>query len=350
MASVFRRRRRRAIGPTKSWPRFASCTCDNSDPAAGTCRSNCRDWSWESNDARPNAASKSTSPPRSRTRTAGCRQKALAAVAAERQLNAKYLAALWKMLSGYRAIATARCTFARSWRGGSRRTPRPSPTEIAQWQSALTQFQSVGHMKSWMVAGQPGLARSARASRQARAAGRGRRGHAVSRGRRGRRRRADDLARLAAAAAGRAGTARSAAARRARVYRRTNVRPRRTLMFAATAKSLPRSTRPCHSAEQSIRGPTRGNHDVDVEALSAWLDYFGVRTSRGGQARPLRASGSAKASGYDFVKGWGKPETPSLMANSSDKHVRDSGQHEAARRRACIPRPLCRPPSAGKAR
>ena len=58
--------------------------------------------------------------------------------------------------------------------------------------------------------------------------------------------------------------------------------------------------------------------------LKAWLNYLGVGT--GGEFKldhfthPIHQAGA-----YDFVKGWGSPDLPSMMANSSGQHVRIPG-------------------------
>jgi hypothetical protein len=66
-------------------------------------------------------------------------------------------------------------------------------------------------------------------------------------------------------------------------------------------------------------------HGVEADALSAWFDYLGI-----GSGGPVKVEGYftnnySGASGYDFIKGWGKSETPNLAANSSDQHVRIPG-------------------------
>ncbi|HLJ11351.1 MAG TPA: DUF1592 domain-containing protein [Planctomycetaceae bacterium] len=66
-------------------------------------------------------------------------------------------------------------------------------------------------------------------------------------------------------------------------------------------------------------------HGVEVDALRAWLGYLGI-----GEKGPVTIEGHfadklSKVSGYDFVNGWGTNETPLLVANSSDQHVRIPG-------------------------
>ncbi len=73
---------------------------------------------------------------------------------------------------------------------------------------------------------------------------------------------------------------------------------------------------------------------------------------RGTWSRSTRRSkpGSRAPPGYDFVKGWGSPDLPNVVANSSSQHVRIPGQHEAAQRGRCTRRRTCESRPAGEAR
>jgi hypothetical protein len=64
---------------------------------------------------------------------------------------------------------------------------------------------------------------------------------------------------------------------------------------------------------------------VNADDLRAWLDLVGI-----GDGGPVRVEGHLKdpirrAAGYDFINGWGVPDTPNMVANSSDQHVRIPG-------------------------
>lgn len=66
-------------------------------------------------------------------------------------------------------------------------------------------------------------------------------------------------------------------------------------------------------------------HQVDERLLPVWLDYLdlgppGVVSVDGHFTQKL-----PKQAGYDFINGWGLPETPSITANSSDQEVRIPG-------------------------
>ena len=64
-------------------------------------------------------------------------------------------------------------------------------------------------------------------------------------------------------------------------------------------------------------------HGVEPETLNAWLEYLGVSgTAALGE---LITRQSKSAGGYEFVRGWTGPNALSVMANSSDQHVRIPG-------------------------
>ena len=67
-------------------------------------------------------------------------------------------------------------------------------------------------------------------------------------------------------------------------------------------------------------------HGVEPTILAAWLDYLGISTD--GSAVKINMPLTDKvmnASGYAFVNGWSLGDLPSLLANSSDQHVRVPG-------------------------
>lgn len=66
-------------------------------------------------------------------------------------------------------------------------------------------------------------------------------------------------------------------------------------------------------------------HGVETEALRAWLDYLGIGGGGSTKIEGHFTNKIGKASGYDFINGWGTDATPLLVANSSDQHVRIPG-------------------------
>src|SRR5437867_6651584 len=66
-------------------------------------------------------------------------------------------------------------------------------------------------------------------------------------------------------------------------------------------------------------------HGVEADALRAWLDYLGVGSGGPVKIETCFTNTIGSASGYEFIKGWGSDNTPLLVANSSDQHVRIPG-------------------------
>ena len=247
-------------------------------------------------------------------------KKSLDAVAQERGLNAKYLNGLWNMLRGTEPSQLLDDLRAR-WRAAPPEAAAALAKDIAQWQAALTRFQSVGHMKSWMVPVNP-----------------------VTSGQEVRFKiptPSDDkpvTLYLSVAEAGDGPANDFVVWRQPRLVAPgrpdlllRDVRPfvaeisaRRETTLASTAKALLAADEASRVTGQLDRAELARRHEVDVETLSAWLDYLGIGTAAAAKLDHMTQR-IEKASGYDFVQGWGKPETPSLMANSSDKHVRIPG-------------------------
>ncbi len=91
---------------------------------------------------------------------------------------------------------------------------------------------------------------------------------------------------------------------------------RRALVLGATAKSLQAA-----SEGGADRAALAGRFGIDREALDAWFDFLGVNTSTDFKL-DLLTKKIEKTATFDFVQGWGSPETPMLIANSSDQAVR----------------------------
>jgi hypothetical protein len=66
-------------------------------------------------------------------------------------------------------------------------------------------------------------------------------------------------------------------------------------------------------------------HDVDPDSLSAWLVFLGIDGGAPTKIESYLTDKLENVSGYDFIKGWGSPETPNIVANSADQHVRIPG-------------------------
>lgn len=250
-------------------------------------------------------------------------KKTFQAVAQARRLNARYLESLWNLLTQGEPSLLLDGLRAR-WQKASPSDAVALAADVARWQGVLTRFQTVGHIKPWMVPANPLKPLE------------------------------EFRLKLVAPTNGNelrlwlvAGDSGDGADQDFVVWQEPRLvipgRPnlllrdlrdfaaelavRRERMFAVTAKCLEAA------AEASAAGahgsvPDRTElsrkHGVDADALNAWLDYLGI-----GSGAALRldyfTNRLTSTANYDFVKGWGSPETPSLMANSSDQHVRIPG-------------------------
>ena len=74
----------------------------------------------------------------------------------------------------------------------------------------------------------------------------------------------------------------------------------------------------------ALAGQLATKHKLDSDAFNAWLNYLAL-----GDAGPVSVGGHIRTkhnhATYGFVKGWGVPATPIVLANSSDNQVRIPG-------------------------
>lgn len=251
--------------------------------------------------------------------------RAIAATAAERQLNEKYLQTMWDLFdepSGAESQASPLLGQLRTrWRSAGAADVAALAEEIRLWQAALTKFNSVAHFKTWQEGVDPiipsrslrfKLAPPAEAKEvvlrlTTRDAGDGSEGDVVE----------WRLPRLEAP--GRP----PLYLRDLRDGLRSLAEKRRETLLAAkylAAVDLVRTL----PATVDIGGLAK-ERGLDPALLAAWLTYTGI----GGQGElkidKLFVERLEKNGGYDFVQGWGVPETPIVIANSSDQQVRVPG-------------------------
>jgi hypothetical protein len=245
--------------------------------------------------------------------------KTVEQVSRQHRLNGKYLGLVWKTLTGKEPSVLLDQVRAR-WRGAKPGDAPALAAEIERWQRVLTRFGSVGHMKPWMTPVTPLTSR-----REVRLP-------------------------VPPATSGNevvlyltAGTAGDGAAGDVVVWQQPRlVVPGRkdvplrdvrdfTLEVLAWRERLLGETARCltaaaeaASAKEKVNVPAlAARHKVDAEILGSWLDYLGI----GSVATPKLDLFTTKMprGAYDFVTGWGRSETPLLVANSSDRHVRIPG-------------------------
>ncbi len=279
---------------------------------------------FESNSQRFNAF---TAPERSAGGSTLQRSNALSTAARERGLSSKYLASLWDVLNAKEPSSLLDGVRAR-WREASPADAGKLAAEVAQWQKALWRFSSVGHIgkaggpKAWMEPVSPLTTKqevrlklpAASTNKEvtlylvAGDAGDGNDGDFV----------VWQQPRLVAP--GRP----NLLLRDVREVTR-ELTERRERTFATTVQSLAAAAEAgAAQGKSDIAGLAR-KHGVEEDALSAWLDYLGIGTGGAVKIQGYFTNTIKSSAGYDFVKGWGSPETPNLAANSSDQHVRIPG-------------------------
>ncbi|MDZ4783342.1 MAG: DUF1592 domain-containing protein [Planctomycetia bacterium] len=253
------------------------------------------------------------------------------AVASARKLNAKYLGQIWTALNDT-SPAPVLDAIRLHWREAKADEVPRLVAEIQAWQQALWRFTSVGHIgkvggpNTWQEPVRPLVARQefqtpvpvAAGATEVRMylvagdAGDGNEGDVVlwERPRFVAPGRPDlplrDVRRLSGALAA-----------------------LRTEVIESAARCLAAAAEASASDAPTDLDALSQRHGARPEILAAWLDYLGL--GNGGAAKidshltnQLRGVG-----GHDFVNGWGLPETPSVIANASDQHVRVPGNLRA---------------------
>ncbi|MCI0541558.1 MAG: DUF1587 domain-containing protein, partial [Verrucomicrobiales bacterium] len=248
-------------------------------------------------------------------------------VAAKHGLSPKYHTALWNLLNADKPSLLLNSIRTR-WRNAKPSDAGALASEIGQWQKALWKFSSVGHIgkaggpKAWMEPVNPlSSKQEVRIKIPASHDGKEVTLYLV---------------------AGDAGDGNEhdfvvwqkphfvAPGRPSLLLRdvrdvTAELTQRRVRIFATAAKSLAAAAEASALQGQSDLAELAQKHGIEADALGAWLDYLGI-----GSGAPLKIEGYftntiQSASGYDFIKGWGSSNTPQLVANSSDQHVRIPG-------------------------
>ncbi len=266
-------------------------------------------------------------------------------LAVERNLNPKYLATLWSALNASDASLLLD-PIRIQWRAAKPADAPALANAIAQWQQTLWRFTQVGHIgkrdgpKAWQVPVTPlASAREVRLKIPAPAAGQ------------------DVTLYLAASDAGDGNSddfavwenPRLVAPGRPDLALRDvraaveSLNAHREKIFSSAANCLAAAAEVTGAMDKDSIGRLAQKHGVEPVVLAAWLDCLGLG---GGEARiegHLTAkTGSAQS--YDFIKGWTGADALSVVANSSDQHVRIPGNmkphsvavHPAPKRRVVI--------------
>jgi mono/diheme cytochrome c family protein len=257
--------------------------------------------------------------------TAG--RTSIEAVAKQHQLNAKYLGILWKALYDPKPSLLLERLQSR-WRATPPDQSESLAAELSLWQNGLWRFSSVGHIgkvggpQGWQEPVTPLTARHELRLKIPEVAGQ-----------------SEVTVYLAAGDAGDGNQGDLVVWERPRlvspgrpdlllrdvrdIHRR--LMARRSQIFTATTRCLAAAAEAAASDTPTESAVLARQFDVEQEVLAAWLDYLGIGTGGLAAIDSHFTKKFSKGSGYDFINGWGPPETPIVTANSSDQHVRIPG-------------------------
>jgi opacity protein-like surface antigen len=249
-------------------------------------------------------------------------RRTAAEVAGEAGLNPRYVASLWEVLNGTGPSLFLDSLRARWRTNGSGTASASLAGEVERWQKALWRFQNVGHMKPWVQPVTP-LA-SSQEVRLAIPVAPGQKEASVF---------------LVATDAGDGESGdivlwqqpRLVAPGRPNILLRdvrslsTDLAQRRDRLFASTEKCLNAAAEAGAAQGAGDLAALAARHGVEVDALAAWLDYLGIGAGSTLRIDSYFTNRLARIGNYDFVRGWGSPETPNMAGNASAQHVRIPG-------------------------
>jgi hypothetical protein len=254
-------------------------------------------------------------------------KKSIETVARERKLNAKYLGLLWQGLTGTESSFLLEQVRQR-WRIAKPEDATALTELVAAWQKELWKFSTVGHIgkvggpKRWLEPVDPLLTKQ------------------------------EIRYKLPAAAAAPATTIYLVASDSGdgrehdfvvwdaprlvapgvpdillRDVRRVSgqLAARRSEVLAATSSYLAAADEAGAAMTPVNVGALADKHHLDAELLASWLDYLGIGSASAVQLEGYLQEKITGVGEYKFINGWGKADTPSLLANSSDQHVRVPG-------------------------
>lgn len=254
-------------------------------------------------------------------------RKTIDDVAREHKLNAKYLGTLWQALRSEEPSLLLDALRAR-WRKAKPADAAALAADIAAWQKELWRFNTVGHIgkvggpKRWMdpvnpLAAQQELRFKLPAANEA----------------------GEVVLTLVTSDAGDGKehdfvvwhSPRLVAPGRPDLLLK-DLRQTAALLAAQRERVLADTVKYLAAAEEAAatEGKTEvaelaKKHGVELDSLAAWLNYLGIGAGGDVDLKGHFTNKIPSAANYDFVQGWGSHDTPLLLANSSDQHVRVPG-------------------------
>lgn len=100
---------------------------------------------------------------------------------------------------------------------------------------------------------------------------------------------------------------------------------KRQQLFEASEKCLVAAAEVYQANDSIDLEELATKHAVDVPSLKAWLDYLGLGIGNSVTIDSYITGKSPTVSNYDFIQGWVGDDALSVLANSSDQHVRIPG-------------------------
>ena len=257
--------------------------------------------------------------------------KSIDAVARERGLSPKYLGGLWKRLTEPTADGEPSLlldAIADRWRKAKPDEAGAIAADVVRWQQSLWKFNSVGHIgkvggpKTWMEEIEPIVPRLEARLKLEPPAGSG-----------------EITVYLAADSAGDGPEHDVVVWHQPRLVapgrpdlllkdvRRvtSELVAARDKLFASAARSLTAAAEASQSGANVDVQALAKKHGVKQDALAPWLAYLGIGAGEAAKIEGHFTRRVENISGYDFVRGWSTDELPTLVANSSDQHVRIPG-------------------------
>jgi hypothetical protein len=252
--------------------------------------------------------------------------KSFAQVAQERNLNEKYLRILWQHLTDEQPSLLLNGLRER-WRSATKGEDAGAlAAEITAWQRSLWRFASVGHIgkvggpKRWLEPLSPLVSRQELKFKLPPASGE------------------EVVLSLIVGDAGDGNEQDFVVLQRPRLVAQgrpdlllKDVRPtaarltaQREQILSATAKYLAAADEAAAADGKFDTAELAKKHGIEAGPLQAWLDYLSI-SSATTKVEGHFTTKLHEASGYKFVQGWGSHQTPLLLANSSDNHVRIPG-------------------------
>jgi hypothetical protein len=241
-------------------------------------------------------------------------------VARKHGLSPKYLTALWSLLNSDEPSPLLD-DIRRQWRTAQPDHSGTLAAEINRWQNALTRFQSVGHMRPWVVPTDPLVSQQELRVKIPPGEAQG-----------------TVTLYLAAGTAGDGTNGDVALWHKPRIVTpglpdlmlkdvrdfTRDILARRERVLAATSKALGAAAAAGQAQEPPALADLAKQFDIDEKSLAAWFGYLGIGADAALKLDHFTER-TKNVSGYDFITGWVKPEALSIVANSSDQAVRIPG-------------------------